>query len=727
MSMAKVTRALSLGIAAFLCLSVTGARVSAQTLTVSYPTHQAVSPRMSELHGSPFVSGPTVIHRPLVPPQAGAPGTPDGALQFGLAPLVSATTGVSFDGMSVYNGGYIPSDNNIAVGPNHVAEVVNAAFAVYSKTGATLLAPVHLRYLWAGLTGSSCAANNGGDTVVQYDRAADRWMVTQLGSLSSPYSQCIAVSQTNNPAGAYYLYSYAFGSNLNDYPKFGVWPTATNSAYLGTYNLFANGSSFVGPEICAYDRAAMLSGAANPAALCYTGIGGASFLPVDLDGPTPPLDGTPAYFVNLNGGSLGVYKLAPNFAAGTATLSTFSTIGGVAGFTAASSSPQPGTTKQLDGLSDRLMYRLAFRMFPDHEAIVVNHSVAAPAGNSGVRWYELRSPVSTTGTFSLYQQGTFAPDGSYRWMGSAAMDQAGDIAIGYSVSDGISVYPSVRFTGRAPGDPLGTMASESAIINGLGSQTGYTRWGDYSSMRIDPSDDCTFWYVNEYYPVTSSYGWYTRIGSFKLSACTSSSDFSLSATPGSASIAPGQTAASTIGVSSLNGYTGTVNLTVASGCPIGATCSVSPASISGGSGSATLSVITTAWTNPGTYQVTVTGADSGNSSLTHSATFTVTVVAPAWDFTLSLSGSPLTVTRGSSGNLTVTVTAAGGSSSVTLSISGLPAKTSASLTPNPVITSGASTLTIKVNRPAARGTYTVTISGTNGVYSHTAPLVMTIR
>ena len=718
----KSTSRISTGLVAMASVLLS-ALASAQSLTVSYPTHQNLSPRMSELHGSPFVSGPTVIHRPLLPPQAGKPDEPDVALQVDVAPLVNATLGASFDGMSVYNGGYIPSDNNIAVGPNHVAEVVNAAFAVYSKAGALLLGPVPLKNLWANLTGSACAANNGGDPIVQYDRAADRWMVTQLGSLSNPYSQCIAVSQTKDPTGAYHLYSYAFGTNLNDYPKFGVWPTATNSAYLATYNLFANGASFVGAEICAYDRAAMLTGAASPAALCYTGITGASFLPVDLDGATPPLDGTPAYFMNLYGASLGVYTLAPDFSVLTATLSPFSTIG-VAGYTRAASSPQPGTTRTLDALSDRLMYRLAFRMFSDHESIVVNHSVA-PSGNSGVRWYELRSAVSSAGTFSLYQQGTFAPDSSYRWMGSAAMDQAGDIAIGYTVSDGGSTYPSVRYTGRTPGDAPGTMATESTIVNGLGSQTGYSRWGDYSSMRIDPSDDCTFWYVNEYLPVTHSYGWYTRIGSFRFSNCTSNADFSISATPGSASIAPGQTATSTVGVSSLNGYTGTVNLTV-SGCPANATCSLSPASVVNGLGSSTLSVTKTSTTPAGTYPVTVAGTDSVNGGLTHSATFTVTVVVP--DFSISANPTSFAVTQGNAGTSTINLASINGyAKSVTLGTVDCPSNATCTFLTNPVTPTGASTfrITTATNTPA--GGYTIAVTGTDpSALAHSANLTVTV-
>src|SRR5512147_2489819 len=204
----------------------------AQTLTVVKPSNHIVSPPLTQIHGGQvdIVHGPTIFHRrPTSLRSSGGSQPLDTAIQTTTSSSVSATIGANFDGMSVFDGGYIPSDSNIAVGPNHIVETVNAAYAIYDKNGKRLLGPNSLRSLWAGL-GGPCAANNGGDPVVQYDRAPARRMTTQIGSLSSPYSQCIAVSKTNDPTGAYNLYSYSFGSNLNDYPKFSVWPTATNSA-----------------------------------------------------------------------------------------------------------------------------------------------------------------------------------------------------------------------------------------------------------------------------------------------------------------------------------------------------------------------------------------------------------------------------------------------------------------------------------------------------------------
>src|SRR5262249_10958089 len=153
-----------------------------------------------------------------------------------------------------------------------------------------------------------------------------------------------------------------------------------------------------------------------------------------------------------------------------------------------------GTTQFLDSLADRLMYRLAYRNFGNHESLVVNHSVAS-GSTGGVRWYEIQNP---NGTPSVVQQSTFAPDSNVRWMGSIAMDKLGAMALGYSVSSS-SINPAIAFTGRVPSDPASTMEPETRIINGTGSQTGgLSRWGDYSAMQVDPSDDCTFWYTNEY-------------------------------------------------------------------------------------------------------------------------------------------------------------------------------------------------------------------------------------
>jgi hypothetical protein len=361
------------------------------------------------------------------------------------------------------------------------------------------------------------------------------------------------------------------------------------------------------------------------------------------------------------------------------------------------------SSQTLDSLGDRLMYRLAYRNFGDHEAIVVNHSVAT-GSTVGVRWYELRqSPPSRSGAFTLYQQGTFAPDSTYRWMGSAAMDSAGDIALGYSASSS-TVSPSLRYTARVPTDPAGTMEAENVLQAGGGSQLGASRWGDYSALRIDPSDDCTFWYTNEYYPVSSGTSWATAVGSFKLSNCTKSPDFSITetASPLTFPYGSGGNPTGTVTVTSLNGLSAPVALTTGGACNVtgnGITCSTTPTSVTpaaNGSANASLTIGVAPSTAAGSYSITGT---TTTPNLTHSTTLTVVVSPPAADFTISASPSSQTVKRKSSVTYKVTVAASNGvSSSVSLSVSGLPSKATASFSPNPVSTSaGSSTLTINLN------------------------------
>ena len=228
-------------------------------------------------------------------------------------------------------------------------------------------------------------------------------------------------------------------------------------------------------------------------------------------------------------------------------------------------------------LADRLMYRLAYRNFGTHESLVTNHSVTAGSTPSGVRWYELRNPG---GTPSLFQQGTFSPDATSRWMGSIAMDQQGNMLLGYSASSS-SVRPSVRITGRAVSDAPSTMQAETSVMAGVGSQTGgLSRWGDYSAMVVDPVDDCTFWYTTEYLKTTGSFNWSTRIASYKFPTCggAPTPDFSVSCSPSTFSIAQGGSAPSTCTVTSTNGFANAVAL-ACSGLPSGASCSFAPTSV----------------------------------------------------------------------------------------------------------------------------------------------------
>jgi len=287
---------------------------------------------------------------------------------------------------------------------------------------------------------------------------------------------------------------------------------------------------------------------------------------------------------------------------------------------------QPNSQK-LDSLGDRLMYRLAYRMFSDHASMVVNHSVTA-GSSVGVRWYELRQSAAlssqcgsfVSGAFYVCQQGTFAPDAAYRWMGSAAMDGAGNIGIGYSKSSS-SVYPSIAFASRTPGMPAGTMGAETILQAGAGAQTTYNRWGDYTSLRIDPDDDTTFWYTNEYYTKNSpffNFNWSTAIASFTAGGSPSTPDFVLSAAP-SLTVNRGSNKPTPVTVTAVNGPS-TVNLTV-SGLPQRTSASFNPTAVTG-TGTSTLTISANRNAPLGTYTLRINGS---NGSTSHTTQLLLTV------------------------------------------------------------------------------------------------------
>jgi hypothetical protein len=406
--------------------------------------------------------------------------------------------------------------------------------------------------------------------------------------------------------------------------------------------------------MCAFDRAKMLTGA-NAGQQCFeTGAKG-TFLPATLDGPTPPPSGEPEWFVGITppgtANALDYYKFHVDWNNAANTTLTGPTTLPVSPYSEAcgggSCIPQTGTKQKLDSLGDRLMYRLAYRNFGDHEAMVVSHAISATAGSSntvGMRWYELRPsgcPTACTlpSASNPYQQGTYAPDSTYRWMGSIAMDRAGDMGLGYSTSSS-SAHPQIAYTGRLAGDAAGTMQTEANLCAAVtpsnpcvGSQNGgLNRWGDYSEMSVDPSDDCTFWYVNEYIPSNGSFNWHTRIGSFKFSGC-GANDFSISASPSSVSASQGKSVSTTVNTAVTSGATQSVSLS-ASGLPSGATASFNPSSVNAGNAS-TLTLTTATSTPIGTYPVTITGTGPSGS---HSTTVSLTVSSAYRDAVLGTSG-----------------------------------------------------------------------------------------
>jgi hypothetical protein len=476
---------------------------------------------------------------------------------------------VDFQGVSQATQGAVsgffvaPPDTVGDVGPNHYVQCVNLACQVFSKAGAPLSAVFTLRSLFVPL-GGQCAVTNDGDPIVNYDPLADRWMLSQFSVANRPPAhECIAISQTADPTGAWFLYDFVIPNDyFNDYPKLGVWP----DAYYMTAPLF-EGPAF-GQGIFAMNRSKMLAG--DPGAemiffdLTVSNPTLHRVLPADVDGPAPP-PGTPNYMAGIAAEELGdlqdgirLFELTVDwsspldstlteipFPGGSLAVAafdpTFTEVSGNCGFafTSRDDLEQPAPANcgmRVDALSDRPLHRLAYRNFGSHESLVFTHTVdvnatapTAPSGHlAGVRYYELRRTLPG-GSFTVQEQATYSPDATHRWMGSAAMDAAGNLAVGYSVSDA-ATFPGVRYAGRLAGDPPGGLFQGEALLEAGGrSQTSTgSRWGDYSALSVDPADDCTFWYTQEYYDATAPPAcsatacWTTRISAFTYPGCAAS-------------------------------------------------------------------------------------------------------------------------------------------------------------------------------------------------------------
>ncbi len=461
-----------------------------------------------------------------------------GALPIGEDPVLQKTMGNSpqqltplknWEGIGNVNG-VLPPDTDGDVGPNHYVQMLNLSFQIWDKDGNSLYGPADNSTLWDGF-GDPWDGTNDGDPIVLYDEEADRWLFTQFslpnGSSTPPYYMLLAITETGDPTGSWYRYGFEF-QDMPDYPKFGIW---NDGYYLSTVAF--SGGSYRGVDAVVFERDKMLVGdstatmqifkldfTANPYAV--------RMLPSDFDG-TPPPDGTPNYFIYMGDDGMGytsdhlsIWEFHTDW--NNPSNSTFAHVTDLTTapfdyqftsntFSGRSHIEQPNTSIGLDALSNRVMFRLQYRNFGDYSTLVTNHTVDVDGSDhAGVRWYELRN--SGTG-WGIYQQGTYAPDSENRWMASVAMDEYGNIALGYSVSSN-SVYPSIRYAGRMKDDPLGTISvAEQTIIDGSGSQTSFfSRWGDYSAMSVDPIDGATFWYTTEYVKTTGDANWQTRIASF---------------------------------------------------------------------------------------------------------------------------------------------------------------------------------------------------------------------
>ncbi len=439
--------------------------------------------------------------------------------QPGVDPIAQNTMGTRAMAGPIVNwqgttGNASPPDPSGAAGTNHFYQAINLKHTIYNKTGSIIAGPFALNSLWAGST-------NDGDPVVLYDKYADRWMMTQFNGTDEIL---VAVSTSSNPAGTYFTYTFVPApGTFPDYPKYSVW----SDGYYCTSNLGA-------PEnVAVFDRTKMLAG--NPTAgmisLLLPSTPNNGFyapLSADADGTLPPF-GTPCPLVCYeddtwsSGGTdqLHVFKFTTDWLVPTNSTLVLDQL--------LPTSPinvnfnvnwddvsQPGTTQKLDAISGVLMFRAQYRIWTGYNTMVINHAVITNSVTKqvGIRWYELRQN-SITGVWSIYQEGTYSPDLHSRWMASIAMDDNGSIGMAYAVSSP-TVYPSLRYTGRLAGDPLGLMTfSETIAIAGTSSQTFFNRFGDYSQTSLDP-DGITFWHTGEY----MSGGAKTRIFSWQIPLMT---------------------------------------------------------------------------------------------------------------------------------------------------------------------------------------------------------------
>ncbi len=540
---------------------------------------------------------------------AAAPATPNGF----------TTPIFNFDGQ-----GYTfvnPPDTVGDVGTNHYIQMINSSgtdVAIYDKATATLITQFALTSLGGCSTGS-------GDPVVLYDEMADRWLLSEFGSGSS---LCVFVSQTADPTGSYYSYQFPT-PDFPDYPKYGVWPDA--------YYLSTNENS---PAAYALDRNAMLMGSLATSqrftGSLLSGFGFQAFTPSDLDGSTLPPAGAPNYFmrhrdteahgagncvVSAGQDCLEIWAFDVDFV--TPANSTFTEIAQIpiadidselCGFFAFACFPMPGSGTTLDPIREVIMFRLAYRNFGSHQTLVGNLVTDVDGtDHGGVRWFELRKQGA--GAWSLFQEGTYAPDIHHRWMGAIAMDGEGNIALGYNVSS-TTQFPSLRYVGRLVSDPLGTMPQgEAVLINGTGSN-GSNRYGDYAAMSVDPVDDCTFWFTGQY---NTGSNWSTRIGAFKFDAC-GSPDFTLSVDPTTQAICTPDDAVFNVNIGQVQGYTDQVTLS-ALGNPAGTTTNFSTNPVTP-PGTSALTIGNTGSAAPGNYSIEVMGVAATS---THTATVTLDI------------------------------------------------------------------------------------------------------
>lgn len=437
-----------------------------------------------------------------------------------------------FQGIGVGLGSYTPStsqpDAINAVGMNQIVQLVNSSIAVFNKsTGAVASGfPKPTTSIWAGF-GPQCENFNLGPVAVIYDQFAHRWVISQYSYSDvniGPYYQCVAVSTSEDATGTYNRYAFQMDS-FNDFGVIALWP----DAYYMTFNMLGRIST--GPRACALERDKMLVGdVAQMQCKQFTSAQTGALMPASLTGSTNPPAKTPAYLMSVTPtNNITLFKYYVDFAnpnntvmSGAINIPVSQYAKACAGTAGDLCAIQPNTTNRLNLLSDRLMRNLVYRQFTDHGSLVANHTVEGPPPKyaPALRWYEFRfNTANINPNPVVFQQSTLAPDSKNRFIGSISIDKSGNIALGYSVSSSL-IFPSLELAARNYFDPSSSLTIQ-ALFTAHGSQINDQHsWGRYSMMSVDPSDDCTFWYSNEYLQNSGSLNWSTYIVNFKLAACT---------------------------------------------------------------------------------------------------------------------------------------------------------------------------------------------------------------
>jgi subtilisin-like proprotein convertase family protein len=617
---------------ASIALADDGRKVIARGAEVYGPVTPHLTQRASELPpsrawqpGDPIREVPRRIY-PLLggPTEPSGKGDPDPLLQIqrhSRAP--SLIVDLNFAGSGF--GGGTPPDTVGDVGPDHYVQAVNSTtIRIFDKAGTLVAGPFRLDTL--APPADACASGSG-DPIVLYDRLADRWFLQEFRTGANRL--CIYISQTSDPTGAYYFYGFS-SPTFPDYPHFGVWPDAY---YGGT-----NESGATAP-VYAFDRSNMLAG--NPATMQrltvvpkLSGFGFQALTPADLDGATPPPIGVGGIFMRHFDGEahgspdpandlLHMFEMNVDWATpANTTISTLPSItiadfnAWMVNYSTFYSVPQPGTTQRLDPIREAILNRLVYRNFGSHETLLGNFAtnrdpaVSGSVVSAGIRWFELRRVGGPGNPWTLHQEGTFGGDSNSPtaqfFMGGIAMDGAGNIGLGYSKTDtSPAIFPSIGVTGRLATDTPGTMGPETTVVSGVQSQTSSGRWGDYANMSIDPVDDCTFWYTNEYMPGSS---WGTRIVSFVFEECMVGFDIAATPTALEACALSDPDPTFSLDITSTGGWAHDVNL-VATGLPPGTTASFS-LNDQAPDFSTVLTVEDIHLSNSGSYPIQVTGTGS---------------------------------------------------------------------------------------------------------------------